>query len=835
MTGAAANNSRRSRASAQRGVRFGVVIAAASVLAACHMQDLREEPAADANGPYRAQISRTTYGIPHIKANDWGSLGYGYGYAQAQDSLCTLADAFVTYRGQRSRYFGADKPVPVRSTTGRPLNVDSDFYYRFVADDRAVDAFAHAQSASIRATVRGYAAGYDRYVRDLKADPSATAQAECRGAPWLADITERDVYRRMYAAMLAGGYANFVHPIVSARLPSGQAASRDDGAPPPLAQAYVQAGGAEGVGSNAIAFGADATGTGHGLLFGNPHWFWRGADHFYQAQLTIPGKLDVSGASFLGVPVTMIGFNRDVAWSLTVSSARRFGIFRLALAPGRPDAYLLDGKPVAMDAVTISIDALQPDGSLSPITRTLYRTRFGPLIDLSGFSPALAATPQAAYAIRDVNADNYRTFATFVRWSQADSLDRFIDVAKRDASMPWVNTLAIGRNDRRAWYGDVGAIPDVPSALTDRCAPQPLASAFAKRVPGVPLLDGSRTECDWASAPGQAQPGTLPSRALPALARTDYVANMNNSYRIANPSQPLSGFPPIFAEEPSALSLRARLGFMLVQQRLAGTDGYGAGGANVDSVGRMALNSRVLSAELSRADALAAACAQPDVLVRNDPASGKPLPTPQAVDLAGACAVLRAWDGTGTADARGANLWSAFWTALTRAQPKPVYRIPYDPNDPVHTPSGPVIDAALAREALGEAVLALRHASLPLDSRRGDALYVTRDSRRIPLYGGCSQEGYFTAACSGEEIDGPDGYTMNGNANGNTYMQIVTFDDGGPQAYTLLASSESDDPASAHRADYTDAYAKQRWLRVPFTDAQIGSDPNLSVTTIEGR
>ena len=31
------------------------------------------------------------------------------------------------------------------------------------------------------------------------------------------------------------------------------------------------------------------------LLFGNPHWFWRGPDRFYQAQLTIPGSRERGG------------------------------------------------------------------------------------------------------------------------------------------------------------------------------------------------------------------------------------------------------------------------------------------------------------------------------------------------------------------------------------------------------------------------------------------------------------------------------------------------------------------------------------------------------------
>ena len=37
---------------------------------------------------YSAEVRRTEYGIPHIKARDWGGLGYGYGYAYSQDNYC---------------------------------------------------------------------------------------------------------------------------------------------------------------------------------------------------------------------------------------------------------------------------------------------------------------------------------------------------------------------------------------------------------------------------------------------------------------------------------------------------------------------------------------------------------------------------------------------------------------------------------------------------------------------------------------------------------------------------------------------------------------------------
>jgi acyl-homoserine lactone acylase PvdQ len=53
-------------------------------------------------------VRRTAHGIPHILAADYRGLGFGAGYAFAEDNLCLLADKVVTLSAQRSRWFGAE-------------------------------------------------------------------------------------------------------------------------------------------------------------------------------------------------------------------------------------------------------------------------------------------------------------------------------------------------------------------------------------------------------------------------------------------------------------------------------------------------------------------------------------------------------------------------------------------------------------------------------------------------------------------------------------------------------------------------------------------------------
>ena len=107
------------------------------------------------NAKYSAEIRRTTLGVPHIKADDWGSLGYGFGLAQAQDNLCTIAESFVTYRGERARWFGPEALLSSSGTAGRPRNLDADFFHRHVLSAEAVAAFRAAQPADVATLIEG--------------------------------------------------------------------------------------------------------------------------------------------------------------------------------------------------------------------------------------------------------------------------------------------------------------------------------------------------------------------------------------------------------------------------------------------------------------------------------------------------------------------------------------------------------------------------------------------------------------------------------------------------------------------------------------------------------
>ncbi|MBW2161781.1 MAG: penicillin acylase family protein [Deltaproteobacteria bacterium] len=79
-------------------------------------------------GDYSATIVRTTYGVPHITADNYGDLGFGNGYAYAQDNVCLLMREIVAANGQTARYFGEDEG-----------NVADDFVYTLLNSSQVIE------------------------------------------------------------------------------------------------------------------------------------------------------------------------------------------------------------------------------------------------------------------------------------------------------------------------------------------------------------------------------------------------------------------------------------------------------------------------------------------------------------------------------------------------------------------------------------------------------------------------------------------------------------------------------------------------------------------------
>jgi acyl-homoserine-lactone acylase len=145
-----------------------------------------------------------------------------------------------------------------------------------------------------------------------------------------------------------------------------------------------------------------------------------------------------------------------------------------------------------------------------------------------------------------------------------------------------------------------------------------------------------------------------------------------------------------------------------------------------------------------------------------------------------------------------------------------LFRVPFNPADPVGTPSGIAPAAAdAARKALAAAAADLTAAGVPLDVPLGVVQVAPRGTDRIPIHGGPAAAGILNMMVTERR---PAGLVP---VHGTSYIQVVSFEPSGPVADALLSYSQWTDPASVHSHDQTRAFSAKRWHRLPFTRDEI--------------
>jgi acyl-homoserine-lactone acylase len=751
------------------------------------------EPAGKIRG-YSAQIRRASYGVPHITAADFASLGFGVGHVQAEDNICVIAEKVVTVDATRSRYFGPTEP-----------NVRSDLFFQKAKQDGTLERFlsgvpdgVHAPSVAAHDLVRGFAAGYNNYLR--RTGVANLTDPACRAKPWVRQISELDLWRATWANVIRASSRALLDAIVGAAPPSATAATAATALPATLD------GTAAGLGSNAYGLGREATVDGTGMVLANPHFPWDGAERFYRMHLRIPGVYDVEGAALIGDPMVEIGHNATLGWSHTVSTARRFVWQRLTLVPGDPTAYLFDGRPEQMTRHTVTIQVPSPTGGTVPVTRTLYDTRFGPVVVVPGAFPWTTTT---AYAITDSNATNNRAIDGWLQMGRAGSVRQLKAVLDHYQFLPWVNVIAADSTGE-ALYGDHSVIPRLTDELAAACVPAPFKPLYA--TTGQAVLDGSTSACALGTDPDAAVPGIFGPSRLPVRFRADYVTNSNDSYWLANPQEPLTGFPRIIGDEATPRSLRTRLGLLQVQQRIAGTDGLPGTRFTTANLWQVEFGDRVYGGELVRDDLVGLCTAHPTGTATNG----------ASVDLSAACAALRAWDLHANLDSRGAHVFREFALAGGIR-----FADPFVPTDPVNTPRRLAVADPRVLTALADAVQKL--AGIPLDAPLGAIQSEPRGTERIPIHGERHEAGAFNVITA-PLVPGV-GYPK--IVHGSSFVMAVQLGPTGPTGRQILTYSQSTDPNSPYYADQTRLYSRKGWDTIKYTDAQISADPNLRTYTVQ--
>jgi acyl-homoserine-lactone acylase len=706
----------------------------------------------------RVEIRRDTFGIPHILAEDEEAAGFGFGYAMAEDHAAEIGRRYLQARGEAARHFG-------------PAHADTDFAMRRLGSrEGARRALADETGRRFRRWLQGFAAGVNQYV------------AERRGTlpAWMPVVEPSDplAYGRMFGILAAlrpppDLLVKYPSYVVSGFSRTGAPEFRPGDEP----------------GSNAVALAGSKTISGRPILLGNPHLSW--SSLYWEAHVTIPGRVNFYGSTLVGIPVLRAGFNDRLGYVQTNNDPDLEDIYALPRAPGRPDAFVHEGRERSIARRRVTIDVLQPDGSVAFAAREYEETPLGPVI---------YRTADRLFVVRSINVEWWRQYEGFFELMHAESLDEFRDVLGRrltvtsnytyadvdgnilyawNARLPRRRDSAVdysldvpGDSDRLFWRG-VHRLRDLPSLLNP-------PGGYIQSANNPPWWTTLRTSVDPARYPPYIERGELSLRAQAVLAAVD-------------------ASPPVAPEGLLRLKFSSRMrgADILVPELLAAAEQH---------VGRVLPPSREASADRRSLGGGGSDSADSDL-------------------LRAGMETLQAWDREAQASSRGAVLFDRFFSLYAASVETP-FAVAWNAAEPMTTPRG-LADPAAALAALERAVEEVRAQHGSERVAWGDVHRFRMGDIDLPGDGAPGRLGVFRVlafdpAAEGARVAGRRSMDEPLAGFGDAWILLVHFTRP-VTAWSVLAYGQTTDLTSPHSRDQIRRFASHELRPVWFSEAAIAT------------
>jgi acyl-homoserine-lactone acylase len=539
---------------------------------------------AAARGPTSAEILWDRWGVPHVRAESQAAAWRALGWAQAEAHAELLLGLYAQARGRAAEYLGAE-------------HLSSDLWVRTVGIPALAREWSAQQDAESLERLEAFCAGINAWGAEHESELDPLVRAVLPVEP--ADVL-----------------AHLLHAIHFTCLVDERAAGRESERLPARGE------GAAG-GSNAWAIAPERTEDGHALLLANPHLPWTDRFRFFEAQLVAPG-LELYGASLVGLPAIVIGFNRALAWTHTLNAHDGADLFELEV---EGESYRFGGELVPFETHEELVRVRRADGGLDERTLRVRRSVHGPLVR--------GPEDGRAFALRVVGLDRPGALRQWQAMGEARDLAEF-EAALRRQQLPTFSVLYADRAGHVLHlFG--GLVPVRTGGVSDTARPLP----------------GGDPASLWTSVHGYDE---LPRVLDPA---SGWLQNSNDPPWTTT-------FPPALERErfpaylsPRFMHLRAqRSARMLMEDERM----------SLDELVRAKHSTRVELADRLLDDLLPLARASDDPLVRE------------------AGAVLASWDRTVDAGSVGAVLFLLFAQAAGGGED--FFAEPWDETRPTETPRG---------------------------------------------------------------------------------------------------------------------------------------------------
>ena len=448
--------------------------------------------------PYgKAVIDYDEYGNPEIEAENFRSLFYAVGYAQAKDRLFQMDLQRRLMRGQLSEVFGAS------------LNETDEFYIRMDFARSAEATWEYFRNTEFAEYVTAYSEGVNSYIERGELQPefklldyrpekwtpvdtfliNKLIAWELTGDFW--DLERAYILKKLPQAYeLYPEYLNHSYPIIYSEIPNINKS---------LIDWLKQFERDESFGSNNWIISGRYTTSGYPMLANDPHLSLTVPPVWYRMHLK-SGDFEVWGVTFPGVPVVIIGQNRYVSWGVTNVGADVIDFYTYRFDG---DRYLYKGKWLDVEKEKRTIRVLK-DGEIEEQEIVIEKTVHGPLIEKYGMKVAVAWTGLTATT----------ELKAIFGLNRAKSVDEAIQALKW-FSVPAQNFVIIDKYGNTAYY---------PAGK------YPIREKDGKQIPGNIVFNGSNGEGEWKGFRPydmSTWEGFIPFEEIPHLINPDYVATAN--------------------------------------------------------------------------------------------------------------------------------------------------------------------------------------------------------------------------------------------------------------------------------------------------------------------
>ncbi|MFN0123631.1 MAG: penicillin acylase family protein, partial [Blastocatellia bacterium] len=682
------------------------------------------------NKPLAEQVSirRDTYGVPHILAETEEAASFAMGYAQAEDHCVEIARRFLSARGEEAKYTGA--------------GVETDFEAkRYGIHDIARKNFSQL-SPLMQQMHNAFAAGFNRYVeKNRQALPAwipvfdgVDVLARCR----------QEVFRFTFNRGNLIGQIQRKYPANTAWL---DVAPHDE----------------DPGGSNMWAIAGSRTTSGKPILLGNPHQPW--SVLYWEAHVTVPGKINLFGTTYAGLPVLRHGFNDTLGWTHTVNNIDPEDVYALRLDPKNAAQYVYDGQPRPLEKKAFTVEIRQADGALKTERREFGYSHLGPVIH---------QTAERAFAIKSSILEEVRFFEQWYAMGKARNWPEFRAALKMNL-LPMFN-MTYADVDGNTYYQWAGLMPQRVDDGTD----------YRLDVPG------DTGKYVWNKV--------HPLEDLPQLLnpKGGYLQNCNSAPWWTSLRDPLDPKKyPSYFETGVTLSLRSQMSLEMLESQPK---------FSLADVKRLKYNTIMLLADRVKPD-----------LIKAIKGVAKP-----SEELQAALFMLELWDNSTSDDSRGGPLFHRFWETYRVALKEP-FAVPWDVKNPAKTPAG-LADTALALKHLEEAVRWTRQNYRVENSPWGGERVAWGEVNRFRIGdlelsadGASGDYGMFRVV---ETVAQPDGKRIIGTVGagkpmvgrGDGWVMAVEFTKP-VTAWSVLAYGQTSDLKSKHSADQLRLFANHLYKR----------------------